>query len=86
MPRVSARRISGNAVWLKAVATPSKRKIASLACAESDLLELFDDMRENAEREWESGTGLTITGPKPEWAEVDRALTRFKSLVPHKRF
>lgn len=64
-----------------------KRKLASPACRlpESDLLGLFDDTRQNAEREWESGTGLTITGPKPEWAEVDRALTRFKGLVPHRR-
>lgn len=64
-----------------------KRKIASPACRlpEGDLLALFDDMRENAEREWDSGTGLTITGPKPEWADVDGALTQFKGLVPHRR-
>lgn len=64
-----------------------KRKIASPACRlpDGDLHELFDDMRENAEREWGSGTGLSITGPRSEWAEVDRALTRFKGLVPHKR-
>lgn len=65
-----------------------KKKLASPACrlpADVNLLELFDDMRANAEREWKSGSGLTLAGPKPDWNEVDRALTKFKALIPHRR-
>lgn len=49
-----------------------------------DVLERFDDMRDNAKAEWTTGTGLVIAGPKPAWAEVDKALARFKSVSPRR--
>lgn len=60
----------------KKLAAPSSR------VPEGDLHARFDAMAQNAEREWARGTGLVLTGPKPEWVAVQRALTGFKSVVP----
>jgi|GEM_PF-2544373 len=59
-------------------------KLGRSRLGRGDVLERFDDMRDNAKAEWTSGTGLVIAGPKPAWAEVDKALTRFKSVSPHR--
>ena len=48
----------------------------------SDLLVRFDAMRAQAHEEWQSGHGLVIAGTKPDWADVDRALLRFKGRTP----
>ena len=59
-------------------------KLGRSRLGSGDVLERFDDMRDNAKTEWTSGTGLVIAGPKPAWAEVDKALIRFKSVSPHR--
>lgn len=61
-----------------------QRKLASSRLPDdTEVLTRFDAMRENAQDEWASGKGLVITGTKPAWAEIDKALTRVKSICPH---
>lgn len=59
-------------------------KLASSRLGSGDMLVRFDEMRANAKTEWASGKGLVIAGPKPAWAEIDNALTRFRSVTPHR--
>lgn len=44
----------------------------------------FDEMRENAKDEWKTGRGLVLSGPKPEWTDVDAALLQFKARTPER--
>lgn len=59
-------------------------KLGSSRLGSGDMLVRFDEMRENAKTEWASGKGLVIAGPKPTWAEVDKAVMRFESMTPHR--
>ncbi len=59
-------------------------KLGRSRLGSGDVLERFDEMRDNAKTEWTIGKGLVLAGPKPPWAEVGRALQRFKSVTPHR--
>jgi len=59
-------------------------KLGRSRLGSGDVLERFDEMRDNAKAEWTTGKGLVIAGPKPTWTEVDKALARFKSVTPHR--
>ena len=59
-------------------------KLGRSRLGSGDVLVRFDEMRDNAKAEWTTGTGLVIAGPKPTWTEVDKALTRFKGVTPHR--
>lgn len=52
---------------------------------ELDLQERFYEMTENAKAEWAKGQNLILSATdKPAWAEVAKALTRFKGVTPRK--